>query len=156
MACMGLNGSKAQGMLIGSACHDERRPRCSIRLRTNGVHAEQVPCRLLCSCSGTVQEALGVALLFGARDWLRNNTGADITRPGAFVLACCLIGLLESLIYCPLDHLKARMQVRADRWRDQHEGSGFQPSERSSGLLLTTGLVQPRILGCRYVRRIWT
>lgn len=63
-------------------------------------------------CVDVGQEALGVALLFGAREWLRNNTGADITRPGAFILACCLIGLLESLIYCPLDHLKARMQVR--------------------------------------------
>lgn len=59
-----------------------------------------------------LQEALGVSLLFGARDWMRENIGADIWRPGAFLLACCLIGLLEAIVYCPLDHIKARMQVR--------------------------------------------
>ncbi|GAQ79652.1 Mitochondrial substrate carrier family protein [Klebsormidium nitens] len=58
-----------------------------------------------------VQEALGVAFLYGARDWLREHLNATLQNPPALVLSCCLIGLGESIIYCPLDHLKARLQV---------------------------------------------
>ena len=63
------------------------------------------------------QESLGVAFIFGARDWLRIHMGADISHPLVFVLSCCLIGLVESLFYCPLDHLKARVQVRDLTWQ---------------------------------------
>ncbi|GJP50604.1 hypothetical protein CLOM_g9752 [Closterium sp. NIES-68] len=66
-----------------------------------------------------LQEAVGVALLFGTRDWLRTAIGADISRPGVFIVACSIIGLLESLIYCPLDHLKTRIQVRGQRLKHQ-------------------------------------
>jgi hypothetical protein len=54
-----------------------------------------------------------VALLFGARDWLREHLDATLANPGALVFSCCIIGVAESIIYCPLDLLKARMQVRA-------------------------------------------
>lgn len=54
-----------------------------------------------------------MALLFGARDWLREHLDATLANPGALVFSCCIIGVAESIIYCPLDLLKARMQVCA-------------------------------------------
>lgn len=60
-----------------------------------------------------IQNALGVALLFGAMDWLRGVLGASIFAPHRFVLACFLIGTVESVLYCPFDHIKARLQVGA-------------------------------------------
>lgn len=53
-----------------------------------------------------------MAMLFGARDWLREHLDATLANPPALVLSCCIIGLAESVLYCPLDLLKARMQVR--------------------------------------------
>ncbi|CAI7777675.1 unnamed protein product [Closterium sp. NIES-53] len=75
-----------------------------------------------------LQEAVGVALLFGSRDWLRTAIGADISRPGLFIIACSIIGLLESFIYCPLDHLKTRIQVRGQRSKHQILHSSTAPS----------------------------
>eukprot|EP00271_Cylindrocystis_brebissonii_P017964 TRINITY_DN4898_c0_g1_i1.p1 TRINITY_DN4898_c0_g1~~TRINITY_DN4898_c0_g1_i1.p1 ORF type:complete len:255 (+),score=44.21 TRINITY_DN4898_c0_g1_i1:456-1220(+) len=48
-------------------------------------------------------------------DWLRDVLGASIFSPHRFILACFLIGTVESIIYCPFDHVKARLQVGAAR-----------------------------------------
>eukprot|EP00897_Mesotaenium_endlicherianum_P008282 jgi/Mesen1/7482/ME000039S06697 len=65
--------------------------------------------------SPLIQNAMGVALLFGAMDWLREHLGASIFAPHRFVLACVLIGTIESVLYCPLEHVKARLQVGTGR-----------------------------------------
>lgn len=113
--------------------------------------------------SPLVQNALGVALLFGAMDYMREHMGATIFAPHRFVLACCLIGAIESVIYCPLDHIKTRLQVNHARTRPRTSkpmaGAGKSVGERHlAGALQAAqevmrargplGLYHGRSLGC--------
>lgn len=73
-----------------------------------GALYQGLPCAL-------AQGLVWAGVLLGAEGWLRGATGASVFTPLRFLCACALLGLLEAALLCPLDLLKARLQLKGPR-----------------------------------------
>eukprot|EP00899_Mesostigma_viride_P017245 jgi/Mesvir1/25521/Mv01771-RA.1 len=80
-----------------------------------------------------IQKALGASLLFGLMDFLRGLLGANLQHPGWFLLACTIVGIVESLVYTPLDLIKARLQAHSSPLNKKSDASHASP--RNYGVL---------------------
>ena len=63
-----------------------------------------------------VQKFLGLGFLLGTMESLKHAMGATLFGTTLRCLVCCMIcGFFESFIYCPLDLIKARLQVGREK-----------------------------------------
>ena len=63
-----------------------------------------------------IQKGIGISFMFGAMEALRTLTGAHPwDTPIRWMVCCAMVGFFESFVYCPLDLIKARLQVGREK-----------------------------------------